>query len=291
VTEERRRQSRIRLSMVLRVRGWNADQTAWEEMAETEDVSSSGAAFLLRRSVALGQVLHLSLALPRRFRQYDLMEPTYTVYAVVRYVGATRVGVSFAGKFPPRGFQENPGGRVPTVDPQHARRYLRHLAMVNVRLKRFSAPPGEATEEVTVTEDVSRGGVLVLTALRASPGETLMLEEVGGDFRTRSTVRSVTVGPDKLPRLGLMFLDDDATTRSVTWLRRIGVPVDGPPPAAAPPAPVASAPAVPVLRSLQITPSVFEECGEGEHAICPTGRAARGEGRFHLCACSCHGVS
>ena len=291
--DERRRHSRIRLAMPLRVRGWNSDQTSWEEITETEDVSSDGVAFFSRHPVELGQVLHLSLPLPKRFRQYDAADAAYLIYAVVRYVGGPRVGAMFVGKTPPKGFQENPALRTLPADPQTARRFPRHSVMVNVRLKRFVAPPGEAADEVTVTEDVSQGGALVLTAMPIVPAETVMFEELGGDFRCRSSVRTVSVGADKLPRLGLMFLEDDAASRSVAWLKRIGVPVEPAGPVAARPSPPPPSPApspTPVLRSLQVTRTVFDECLESEHAICPTGRAARAEGKFHLCSCSCHGT-
>ena len=59
---------------------------SWEELSTTTDVSSGGACFPLAHEVELGQVLLLSLALPKRLRQYDLSDATYRVYSLVRGV-------------------------------------------------------------------------------------------------------------------------------------------------------------------------------------------------------------
>jgi len=53
-------------------------------------------------------------------------------------------------------------------------------------------------------------GMVVLT------GDVVMVQEVGGDFRTRAEVRNVYVGPDHVPRLCLHFLDAEAPPRLVS---------------------------------------------------------------------------
>jgi hypothetical protein len=112
---ERRKNPRLGLAIPLRVQGFLADGTTWEEMTTTYDVSSGGACFPLSHEAELGQVLFLSLGLPKRLRQYDLMDASYRVYTLVRSVrrraDQLRVGVMFFGKQPPRGFQARPGAR------------------------------------------------------------------------------------------------------------------------------------------------------------------------------------
>ena len=112
---ERRRSSRLGLAIPIRVQGFLKEGGNWEEIASTDDVSAGGASFTISRSVELGQVLHLSLNLPKRLRQYDLTDASYRVYSLVRGITRkgenNRVGVMFFGKFPPRGFHENPGAR------------------------------------------------------------------------------------------------------------------------------------------------------------------------------------
>ena len=58
--------------------------------ANTDDISAGGASFTLMRNIELGQVLHLSMNLPKRLRQYDLNDASYRVYALVR--GLSRKG-------------------------------------------------------------------------------------------------------------------------------------------------------------------------------------------------------
>jgi hypothetical protein len=112
---ERRKNPRLGLAIPLRVQGFLADGTTWEEITTTFDVSSGGACFPLGHEAELGQVLLLSLALPKRLRQYDLNDVSYRVYSLVRGVrrraDQPRVGVMFFGKYPPRGFHERPAAR------------------------------------------------------------------------------------------------------------------------------------------------------------------------------------
>ena len=82
----------------------------------TEDASYGGASFPLKRACGVGQVLSLSLPLPRNFRRYDLNETSYKIFGLVRNtrVGAAgqRVaGVMFVGRVPPKGYEAKPGGR------------------------------------------------------------------------------------------------------------------------------------------------------------------------------------
>src|SRR5574341_8942 len=112
---ERRKNPRLGLAIPARIQGFLADGTTWEEMTTTLDVSSGGACFPLSREAELGQVLLLTLALPKRLRQYDLTDASYRVYTLVRSVRRRgekpRVGVMFFGKYPPRGFHERPAAR------------------------------------------------------------------------------------------------------------------------------------------------------------------------------------
>jgi hypothetical protein len=145
---------------------------------------------------------------------------------------------------------------------------------LTVVVKRLA--PGGATlqEERTIADNLSRGGARVrrLTISGFKVGDVVGFEEVGGDFRTRATVRNAYVGPDRIPRLGLQFLDSKAPDRLVMtgdWkpsvLRSPAVrpaPVPQPsatqppataPAAAAPPAPGAAQRPMPPLAPLVST--------------------------------------
>jgi hypothetical protein len=204
------------MKLPVRVQGRESDGTAWEEMSSSEDGSAAGLGLLLKRSVVLGQVLHFSLPLPQRFRQYDLTDSTYRTYALVRNVrpapgGGVRIGVVFLGKNPPRGAHALPGELYllpgdPT--PVERRKFQRQLARFSLKLGAEQAPGGVAVEERTVADDISQQGAQVrATTLPVLKGAILLVEEIGGDFKTRAEVRNISIGADGHPRLNLLFLD------------------------------------------------------------------------------------
>jgi PilZ domain len=238
---ERRRDSRMEMTLPVRVHGFLSDGTEWEEMSTTEDISSGGACFTLKRSMSLGQVVRLVLPLPKRLRQFDRQEPSYRVYALVRGVthgdGTSRVGVMFFGKSPPRGFEKNPGARYlmpgdvgspepgPVVppprgrrttaaeepeadpDPDGRRKSARFDLFVNFTLQEFDEWGVVLREELTVAENLGRGGARVLSSLGFQTGDVLFLQEAGGSFQSRVEVRNSYAGPDGIRRLNLKFLD------------------------------------------------------------------------------------
>jgi PilZ domain-containing protein len=225
MSKERRSEPRMALVLPVRIQGHAEDGTPWTEMSSTDDASFGGASMVIEHVVELGHVLSLSLPLPRRFRRYDLTEPGYHVYGLVRdviVVGRTRrLGVMFLGKSPPRGYEKNPGGRYllptdPAPKPKERRRYARlENAFLNLTLHRIDASGASVQEERTVAENLSKGGARVMTAMGVAKGEVVIVEEMGGDFRTRAEIRNVYIGEDRIPRLNLQFLDGEAPDRMI----------------------------------------------------------------------------
>jgi PilZ domain-containing protein len=223
---ERRKHRRGPIKLPVCVQGREADGTAWEEMATCEDASSGGVGLRLSRTIVLGQVLHLSLPLPQRFRQYDLTDPSYRVYTLVRNVrpvpgGGLRVGLVFLGKHPPRGAESLPGGLflmpgdpTPVERRKFARFFARFVARLSLRLEAENAPGGIAVEERTITDDVSLWGAQVRARTRPVVKRAILhVQEIDGDFKTRAEVRNISIGPDGHPRLHLLFLDSPAPER------------------------------------------------------------------------------
>ena len=214
------------LSLPVRVQGFKADGSVWEEMSTLENVSASGAAFQVRHMATKGHVFVISMPLPKRFRRYDLNEASYRTYALVRHVESNptgfRVGVMFLGKTPPRGFDKNAAGLYflpsdppPVTSAKERRRWQRIDIFVNLMLKRMNPMGAGPQEERTIAENISRGGARVLTSMPVGKGEILMVEELDGTFRTRAEVRNLYIGPDRVPRLNLQFLDTEAPERLV----------------------------------------------------------------------------
>jgi hypothetical protein len=213
--QERRQSTRLHLALPVRVIGHETSGAYWEEMTSVRDASSHGVCLALHHVVRQGQVLLLSLPLPKRLRRYDEAESSYRIYGLVRGVsqddGAARVGVMFLGRHPPRGFERNPGGLflLPSDPPPKAaerRKHPRTEVYVNLRIRRQQEGEGPR-EEQTIAENISRGGARVLTSMTVARGEIIEVTEIGGSFRTRAEVRNVYVGSDHIPRLNLHFLD------------------------------------------------------------------------------------
>jgi hypothetical protein len=226
MSRERRTEPRMALTLPVQVHGTESDGRTWVEMTSTDDASFGGASFSLKQPVAIGRAVQLAMPLPKRFRRYDVGEPSYHIYALVRDVtsgakGATaRIGVMFLGKVPPKGYGKNPGGHylLPS-DPAPApkeRRLVTRLdnVFVNLKLQRIGLSGG-GSEERTVAENLGRGGARVMTSLPLSKGEIVMVEELGGPFKTRAEICNVYIGEDRIPRLNLHFLDAEAPDRLV----------------------------------------------------------------------------
>jgi len=214
--QDRRKDPRRHFTLPVRVNGHDADGTAWEEMTQSEDACFGGISFPLKHSAFIGQALHLSLPLPKAFRQYSLSDTSYRVYGLVRDIytlpTSVRVGVMFLGKNPPRGYEANPGGRYllpndPPPAPKERRGSGRVDIFINLKLVRNN---GTVQTETTVTENLGRGGVRVMTSLPVSEGEILLVEDAAGTFRLRAEIRNMFVGKDGVPRLNLRFIDGPA---------------------------------------------------------------------------------
>jgi len=275
---ERRKSFRMGMALPVRVTGFTDEGAAWEEVTGTEDVSQGGLSVRLTRRVELGQVLGLSLPMPKRLREFDLNDSTYRVYGLVRGIvhkdDKPRVGVMFFGKYPPRGFHERPGARYllpsdsvagmpvppelrqpvlqpppppstppapPSVGPAapppeiaaypspsasgqihldpmapalHDRRSSPRMSLfVNFTLQLVDEWGTVLQEELTVADNLSRGGAHVMTSLEFAKNDVIQLEESGGGFATRAEVRGVKRGRDGIIRLHLRFLDSQTPDR------------------------------------------------------------------------------
>jgi len=214
VTEERRQERRLALHLPIRVAGRNSDLTVWQAATTTEDVASSGAAFVLAQPIEVGQIVRLSLPLPPELRRFDADAPAYRIYAEVRDAipsgPATRVGVKFLDKGPPQGLELAIAPQTRRIDATapgaEAREYPRYEAVLHVRIRRTDPWTHQLQEEMTSTDDVGLGGARVRTSLSIDKGEVVDFEEVETGFWTKAEVRNVSIGSDNVPRLNLHFL-------------------------------------------------------------------------------------
>ena len=212
---ERRKTRRVPLKVPVRVQGRDPSGATWEAMTTCEDVSAGGLALVLERSVRVGQVVHLALPLPARFRQYDITDPSYRVYGLVRgRRTGNRVGILFLGRHPPRGAESLPTELFLLPGDPKPLAVDRHGFEVVLKLDADQAPGGVAREERSIAENVSERSADARTmSLPVFKGVTLGIEEVGGEFKTRAEVRNVKIGKDGHPVLNLLFVDDPVPER------------------------------------------------------------------------------
>jgi hypothetical protein len=212
---EQRRTRRVPMKLAVRVQGRDPDGTKWEEMTTAEDASAGGIALILKRNARVGQVLHLTLPLPPRFRQYDLTLSSYRVYGLIRGKRpGNRYGLLFLGKLPPRGAEALPAGLyfLPG-DPRPLGAGKQGFEIV-LRLEAEHAPGGVAQEEHSIAENVTeREADARTTSLPVVKGALVSVEEVAGDFKTRAEVQSIVIGKDGNPLLHLLFLDEAVPSR------------------------------------------------------------------------------
>jgi hypothetical protein len=217
VGHDRRRAGRIPITLPVRVRGGGDGGNAWEEVTTCVDVGRLGAGVHVSHPVRVGEVLHLSLPLPTRFREYDLTEGSYKVYALIRSIRpsttGSRVGVVFVGRRPPKGSPVDPAQR----DSRPADRPATGPAprpSFRFQLDADHAAGGVAQEEEAVPDQLEpRSAVVRVCRLRVGRGAVLTVEEVGGDFRSQAEVSGISIEKDGAPRLSLRFLDGPVPDR------------------------------------------------------------------------------
>ena len=81
--QDKRRLSRIRIALPIRVRGTNCKGIQFEEMTRSIDVNGDGALFLLNQDLKKGMRLKLSLPLPRSMQKSAVSKAVYETEAVV----------------------------------------------------------------------------------------------------------------------------------------------------------------------------------------------------------------
>ena len=220
---DRRTHQRLPLRLPVRVQGRYPDGSLLDELAACEDASGGGVSVYLRHPVRQGQLLHLSLPLPTQFRRYDLTDQSYRVYALVRSVvrsgeEGARVGLLFYGRTPPPGEESLPAGLflMPGDEGSTGLRRAQGVPLV-LRLTAEQAPGALALEEQAAAECVRAWDARVrISSLPAMKGAIVLVEGVGGSFRTRAEVRHIVIGTDGDPRLDLSFLDAPAPTCLLT---------------------------------------------------------------------------
>jgi hypothetical protein len=215
---ERRRRARLPFTLPVRVRGREAGGTPWEEVASCLDASEGGLAIVMSHGVRPGQILHLSVPLPLRFRKHDFGSASYRIYGLVRssraHESRSRVSVMFLGPDPPRGSETLPSELYWLPSDRVAA--ARPTTSLLLRLEAEEAPGGVAQQENAVVERLTpKNAIVRVNYLPVGRGTLLTLEEIDGTFRCRAEVSIISIEETGHARLVLAILDGTIPDRMI----------------------------------------------------------------------------
>lgn len=236
----RRIRERIHLALPARIYGREGGNREWIEMTRLVDVTPFGARFRLTRPIDIGRLLRLTLAMPRQLRVFDHTEDQYHVWAIVRNIrlldptkekGAlVEIGVAFIGKRPPKSYDEDPLRRYETTQTNveaglwgaaddsaqqmvemptdDKRKESRQLIPIEVQIEIFEDNKLVQSES-TVTENISRSGAAVFTALDIGVGTFIKMSSERHNASVLAVVRVRRQGSDGITRLHLEFVGSE----------------------------------------------------------------------------------
>jgi PilZ domain len=233
-----RMRERIALPLQAQVDCRESASHHWTQLTQLLDVSQHGAGLELKRPTEPGRLLKLAIPLPSQLRTFDLAEPQYVVWGVVRHISfppATnvestndfRVGVAFVGRTPPSSFGVDPATRFEAAPPDpeevamwtvtnerpsggkgnERRRDTRHVIPIEVTIESFDEDGERDDYELTVTELISGRGASVRTNLSLDVGRFVRISSERDQVSMFAAVRSRIEGLDAITRVGLEFLN------------------------------------------------------------------------------------
>lgn len=214
--EERRRCSRLKITLPVRVTGHEQESGQWHEMSETIDASRTGVVIHLKHRVRHNRILHLMLPLPVKLRAHGFAETAYSVYAIVRRViplkdGVRAVGLEFIGAHPPAGWLDKPWAACRTKQWQsvNRRRTPRLSRTEPVTIEFLNEEQEVIATEQAVTESTSRGGARVRLETMPASFDLLRVTFTDHKHQALAIVVNQYVGKDGAVRAHLWFVEDD----------------------------------------------------------------------------------
>jgi hypothetical protein len=231
---------RIRLALPARIFVRESAANEWTVMTRLVDVTPFGARLRLPRPIDIGRLLQLTMAMPRALRVFDHTEDQYRIWAIVRNLklleqqkpkdDLVEIGVAFIGKRPPKSFETNPERRyeiaqtklesqtwstredsveqLTEVATEDKRKESRQMIPVDVVMQVFEGDK-LVKDEQTVTENISRSGAAVFTAMDVAPGTFVKVTSERYNARVLAVVRARRTGAGGITRLHLEFVGSE----------------------------------------------------------------------------------
>ena len=209
----RRRSKRFKLTIPVRITGYDKNGAKWQETSDSIDVSSTGVTVYLRRKVRHGNVFCLSLSLPVNLRSEAFTNSMYNVYAIVRRVeperrGQRLIALEFLGENPPPGFLEKPWStfQVSRWSGIERRRWPRVNRQERVRLEYFDSTATMIGKEEAITENVGATGMRLFVKNAPAEFDIVRITCISRAFESLALIRNRYVAKDGMERVCVQFV-------------------------------------------------------------------------------------
>ena len=214
VDQNRRRVTRMSLSIPAYVAGHDREEGKWREVARTRDVSRFGAAILIRRRLRQGIVIHLSLPLPVKLRNHGFADSGYNTFAIVRRVGMPEdgvrlVGVEFLGERAPEGYLAKPWGIFETSpwNGPDRRRSPREKSNERMGVEYLDESKAKIGEEIGLAENVSAGGLRMKVQAAPACFDYIRITRLSDGRQSLASVCQRFIGEDQMERLCMSYIE------------------------------------------------------------------------------------
>lgn len=218
------------MSLQAVVKGKDAIEGGWKEIADIASVSATGGGLYIQRECRIGTLISIVLPLAPHLRCYDHDKELYRVWGLVQHcqplsgdggVGF-HVGVAFIGRNTPESYKADPEQpykicgmnedglwRVTEAKAQFkVRRHVRYWVDVDPYLALVDVNRDSLRGERTHTENVSKSGAAVITSLEVNVGDRVKFICEKFDFSGLAVVCNRQVGKDGRERLHLQFVEN-----------------------------------------------------------------------------------
>ena len=232
VTEVEKQKAEIVSSELLAVvKSKDTDNKPWKEVADVMSFTTGGTAFHIERECIVGTLVSLMFAMPAHLRCYDHEKELYRVWGLVQFCQPLNdggregfhVGVAFIGKNAPDSYNQNSDQsyRIRGMDEDglwkideakssfKPRRDVRYWTGVDLYLALVDGKRDSIGGEWTTTENISKRGAAVFTALEVGVGDRVKFISEKFDFSGLAVVCNRQLGTDGKFRLHIQFVEND----------------------------------------------------------------------------------
>ena len=212
------------------VKGKDAADGSWKEIADIASVSATGAGMYIARECQVGTLISIMIPLEPHLRCYDVDKELYRVWGLVQHCqplsndgeAGYHVGVAFIGKDAPDSYLADPeqsynicgmneDGLWKIAEAKSAfkvRRHVRYWTNVDPYIALVDGKRDALRGERTMTENISKSGAAVFSKMEVNVGDRLKFICEKYDFSGLAVVCNRHTGRDGRQRLHIQFVEN-----------------------------------------------------------------------------------